>query len=1812
MERYICIHGHFYQPPREHPWLEEVEFQDSAYPYHDWNERITAECYEPNAACRILDADGRIVSIMNNYTKISFNFGPTLLAWLEKKSPEVYQAILQADQESQKIFSGHGSALAQSYNHIIMPLANTRDKYTQILWGIKDFEYRFGRFPEGMWLAETAVDLETLNIMAELGIKFTILAPNQAKRIRKIGDEEWSETKKAGLPVTIPYRQQLDNDRYIDIFFYDGPISRGVAFEHLLDSGEKFAHRLMDGFNGHSNGAQLVHIATDGETYGHHHRFGDMALAFALHYIESNNLAKVTNYGEYLANYPPTYEVEILEDTSWSCIHGIERWRSNCGCNSGGYAWNQLWRAPLRRAMDWLRDEMAPHFEEFGKQFLKDPWEARNDYISVVTNRDPENVKAFLSRHATHDLTPDEEILVLKLLESQRHAMFMTTSCGWFFDEISGIETVQVIQYAARALSLSEELYGVSFEPGFLDLLAEAKSNIPDHKDGNQIYEKWVKPSVVDLKKVAAHFALSSLFENYQKSDRLYSFKIDSEDYQLLPMGRAKMAIGRVKICSEITWESIKVSFGVFHLGDHNLSGGIREYGNEETYATLVRDITEVSMHGDVTELLRYIDKTFGTETYSLKLLFRDEQRKILNEVLDSNLSEAEANFRQLYEHNVLMMRFLSQLGNPLPKSFYIAAEFILNTDLKRAFQAQDFNAAYISTLLNEAKNLSVTIDNAGLNYTLKKTIEGLAKEFQANPNDLELLNKFEATVSLVDVLPFEVNLWKAQNTYFQVLQTNYAAIYRKAEEGDEDAAKWILTFSSLGDKLKVKVGESQMNQFRSILSTDSVVSELVKKKYIPRATYRLQFNRGFTFQDAKQLIGYLDDLGISDCYSSPLFKANPDSDHGYDVCDHSQLNPKLGSQEDFEAFSAELKAHKMGLILDMVPNHMGIGHDCNQWWLDVLENGPSSKYSGYFDIDWHPVKAELANKMLLPLLEDQYGKVLEDGKLKLSYREGGFYIYYYDMKFPVTPRSYSSILNFQLDRLTNQLGAESSDLQEYLSILTALTHLPESTELSPEKVQEQQREKEVIKRRLYNLYQNNDEVKVAIDQSVEIFNGSVGIPQSFDLLDQLISEQNYRLAFWRVASEEINYRRFFDINALAAIRVEVPEVYEATHQLIFKLISEEKITGLRIDHPDGLWHPNEYFRQLQESYLFHSATTKFTQGVPANLKANIANWVDNELQSSSPSWPFYVIAEKILSEDEPLSHAWAVHGTSGYDFLNAVNGLFVDQSKEKIFDKIYNDFIETPQNFARLVMDAKKSIMLISLAGEIHAISNQLDKITEKNRIYKDFTRDSLTSAIREVIACLPVYRTYISGPDTITDQDRFYIEIAVAKAKKQDPRTAETIFDFIRDTLLLHNLPNFRAEDRPMILNWVMKFQQITGPVMAKGVEDTAFYIYNRLTGLNEVGGNPAQFGISVDDFHKKNAERQRSWPQTMLDTSTHDTKRSEDLRARINVLSEIPKDWRTVLTRWRRLNAAHKTMINGEPAPSRNDEYLLYQTLLGAWPLEPFTSESLHNFRERIFSYMHKATKEAKVYTSWFNPNNEYDNAVRNFILRILSDDEENSFIKDFQAFQQKIAFYGQFNALSQALLKFTSPGVPDIYQGMELWNFSLVDPDNRRPVDFNRCHQLLSEMKDRIAHADQDLTGLTNELLNSSHDGRIKLYITYQTLNFRRDHKALFVEGDYLELAVNGSKAEHICAFARKLNDEIALVIVPRLLVHLTEEIEQLPVGKNIWQDTNIVLPFAKPDQKFRNIFTGKDVSVNTEQQILLADILAQFPLALMCA
>jgi (1->4)-alpha-D-glucan 1-alpha-D-glucosylmutase len=806
--------------------------------------------------------------------------------------------------------------------------------------------------------------------------------------------------------------------------------------------------------------------------------------------------------------------------------------------------------------------------------------------------------------------------------------------------------------------------------------------------------------------------------------------------------------------------------------------------------------------------------------------------------------------------------------------------------------------------------------------------------------------------------------------------------------------------------------------------------------------------------------------------------------------------------------------------------------------------------------------------------------------------------------------------------------------LQELRSILTALSYLPPRTQLPPEKREERHREKEIVKRRIAALTAASPEVKAAVVAAVAAFNGEAGSPPGFDLLDALVNAQSYRPAYWRVAAEEINYRRFFDVNELAAIRVERPEVFEATHQVVFRLLAEGKAHGLRIDHPDGLWNPARYFRQLQENYVLHRARAflaegklpeggepwgnplgeppvKLSEGLQKAVSAQLAAYLEKE-PAQWPSWPLYVVAEKILGENEPLPRDWAVSGTTGYDFLNEAGGLFVDRDRRDRFDALYARFTRQAHDFDGLVSSCQRIIMQSAMASEVISLSHQLDRISERNRRYRDFTLNSLTAAIREIITALAVYRTYITGAEAISPRDRSFVERAVAKAESQNPRMAGPVFDFVRDTVLLRNVTDFREEDRPQLLEWVMKFQQLTGPVLAKGLEDTAFYVYNRLVALNEVGGAPERFGVTVEEFHRAIAARREQWPHSMLATSSHDTKRSEDVRARIAVLSELPDEWEAALQRWGRLNAAKKTVVEGKAAPDGNDEYLLYQTLLGAWPAAA-DAAGFARFRERVAAYMQKATKEAKVHTSWVNPNEEYDAAMRDFVTRLLPDDPKDPFLLDLRALQQRVACFGAWGALAQLQLKLACPGVADFYQGSELWRYTLVDPDNRGAVDYARRRNLLAELKGLAELNGQELTAAARRLVDCVEDGRIKLYVTSRGLTFRRAHGPLFLDGAYVPLATAGAKAGHVCAFARTRGDEAVLAAVPRLVVGLTGGEARPPLGEPVWRDTRLLLAPEEEGRQYRHLYTGEVLTVAAYEggsALLLAEVLAHFPVALL--
>ena len=802
MERFLCIHGHFYQPPRENPWLESIEIQDSAYPYHDWNERITAECYAPNTATRNLDSEGRIMGIVSNYARISFNFGPTLLSWMERHAPDAYRAILAADRQSILWRSGHGAAIAQVYNHIIMPLASLADKRTQVRWGISDFEHRFHRFPEGMWLSETAVDIETLEVLAEEGIHFTILAPHQAGRIRKIGVGRWKDVGGARIDPSQAYLCRLPSGRSITVFFYDGPISQAVAFEKLLTSGEQFATRLMSGFSENCDHPQLVHIATDGETYGHHHAFGEMALGHALNYIESNNLARLTNYGEYLELHPATHEVQIIENTSWSCVHGIERWRNDCGCNSGGKGdWNQQWRKPLRDAMDWLNTQLAAGYEDGMANYLKDPWQVRDKYIEVMLDRSEENVSRFLLRHSLRPLDEDASVAVLSLLEMQRHTMLMYTSCGWFFDDLSGMETVQIIQYAGRAMQLAERYCVQSFAAPFLERLALAGSNLAEHGNGAEIYAKYVNSAIVDLTRVGAHYAVSFIFEEYGEETDIFSYRAFREDFQILHTGQMRLAVGKIFVRSSITRKADRISFCNLYFGGHNLNCGVCIYLGEESYQAMKQEVVSTFNAGDYAAVIRLIDTYFGMHNYSLKDLFRDEQRHILRLIIAGTLQEFEDKFISLYENSKSLMGFLRETGMPVPPYFITTAETALNLKLQKMFTSETIDIGRIKEDVREIGSWHVAVDTVPLEFIIRRRLEEKMSALLAAPENAQHLTEVLLLVEAVELLPLEVNLWQTQNMYWGMLQSRAAEL--RATAGVTDGCCALSeAVSTLGQRL--------------------------------------------------------------------------------------------------------------------------------------------------------------------------------------------------------------------------------------------------------------------------------------------------------------------------------------------------------------------------------------------------------------------------------------------------------------------------------------------------------------------------------------------------------------------------------------------------------------------------------------------------------------------------------------------------------------------------------------------------------------------------------------------------------------------------------------------------------------------------------------------------------------------------------------------------------------------------------------------------------------------------------------------------
>jgi alpha-amylase/alpha-mannosidase (GH57 family) len=804
MNTYVCLHGHFYQPPRENPWLDEIELQESAHPYHDWNERITAECYAPNTAARILDAEKRIAEIVNNFRSMSFNVGPTLLSWLERKAPDVYRAILKADRLSRERFSGHGAAIAQVYNHLIMPLANSRDKRTQIIWGAADFRRRFGRRPEGMWLAETAVDLETLEILAEEGILFTILAPGQAARIRRIGETKWRDVTSEAVDPGRPYLCSLPSGRTISLFFFNGPISREIAFGNLLNNGENLALRLAGSFSSDPQEPQITHAATDGETFGHHKRFGDMALAYCLKSLEERSLARLTVYGEYLGRFPPSWEAEIIENTSWSCAHGIGRWKEDCGCRTGGgEGWRQAWRGPLREAMDWLRDELAPFYRREMSRLVRDPWEARDDYISVISDRSSSAREAFLSRSSSRPLSPAESTRALQLLEMQRHALLMYTSCGWFFNDISGIETVQVMAFAARAIQLARAAGGKDLEDGYLARLKKAPGNLPEYRDGAKVYEKLVRPSVVDLQRVGAHYAISSVFHEYPSPASIFSYSVRREKFEIRESGRHRLALGQAVVRSEIDGAEGRVCFAVLHLGDHRVIARVAEDLADKDFSALSDRLREPFSGGHLPGVMSILDSACPGEHYTLKHLFKDEGRRILQTILNETMAEIEDSFRQISRRHQPIMRILHEASIPVPPALIDVMEFVLDKKLRQALKSDPLNEPGLRALAEERREWSLSIDRAGLGYILTDRINAWMEELSRDPYAAGPARALISALSLAETLSLNVNLWQAQNVYFSVSRSLNGKEEKKLPASR--AKTWSRDFRDLGDFLRIR-----------------------------------------------------------------------------------------------------------------------------------------------------------------------------------------------------------------------------------------------------------------------------------------------------------------------------------------------------------------------------------------------------------------------------------------------------------------------------------------------------------------------------------------------------------------------------------------------------------------------------------------------------------------------------------------------------------------------------------------------------------------------------------------------------------------------------------------------------------------------------------------------------------------------------------------------------------------------------------------------------------------------------------------------
>jgi (1->4)-alpha-D-glucan 1-alpha-D-glucosylmutase len=991
--------------------------------------------------------------------------------------------------------------------------------------------------------------------------------------------------------------------------------------------------------------------------------------------------------------------------------------------------------------------------------------------------------------------------------------------------------------------------------------------------------------------------------------------------------------------------------------------------------------------------------------------------------------------------------------------------------------------------------------------------------------------------------------------------------------------------------------------------------------QYVPSSTYRLQVYHAFPLTAARDVVPYLARLGVDACYTSPYFTAAPGSTHGYDICNHNEISAELGGAAAHAEFCAAIARHGMRHIVDFVPNHMGIGTGTNAWWTDVLENGPSSPAAIFFDIDWHPVKAELQAKLLLPILGDQYGNVLERGELQLVFTGATLVLKYFEHELPINPRRAAPVYRTAAEELSEALGAASAPLNEFLSIISSLENLPHYTDTDPARMAVRSREKEVARARLERLSADTPAVRTAIEAAVCRFNGTPGDPASFDALHELLEAQVYRLSYWRAASHEINYRRFFDINTLVGLRVENQEVFDATHQLLGDLIRDGKVHAVRIDHPDGLFDPARYFVNLQEL---------------ASRALGLHPTAPDEDGKLTPR-ALYVVAEKILSGPERLPRGWAVHGTTGYSYLNDLNGLFIDTALARRTRRAYAKLTGHAEPFDDVLYTCKRLIMATAMASELNVLTHMLDRIAQSSRKSRDFTLESLRDVIGEVVACFPVYRTYVDGHGW-TAEDRAVVARGIARARRRNPAMEASLFDFFREVMLPRTLPDELAEHVPpgaerrsgyppageeearARLRFAMKLQQYSGPVQAKGLEDTAFYRFNVLLSLNEVGGDPSRFGRSVEEFHEANLRRAAEWPFEMLATATHDTKLGEDVRARINVLSEMPVEWGREVSKWMRISKAQRSIIDGEPAPDRADEYRFYQALVGVWPAElPGTvTQAPDDLVSRLSEYMIKAVKEAKVHTSWLTPNEPYEDALRKFVTRVLTGAPGSRLLAAFLPFQQRIARLGMINSLAQVVLKIGSPGVPDFYQGTDMWELSLVDPDNRRPVDFAARVRALDEVDALLAMGPVERQHEIETWIRGWTDGRMKLLVTAAGLRLRRELPRVFLGGEYMPLATDVAVSAGAVGFARLAGDsgrDAVIFLAPRLCSRLVSSDRPLPLGGECWKTSRVMLPPALHDRAFRDVITGAELRPATAGEsawIFLGEAFQTLPIAILRA